>query len=263
MRRFFPLVPLFVVLSFILAPRAGAESIEWEENPQFIVEVDGKPSADIVVYQPTVSKPYLVLVFAGRKTILLLDLSSKTVFDVTGRIRFNSECKILSNGIPEGRSVGKYRVEQSGSLFAFKGKTMLVKLRDPLVGEVSLGILLAHSQEYAILRDRYKPRRTAVEELRKVKKPTEIVVLFATWCSTCKAIVPKFIRVMAEAANPAFHVRYIGISMGGDEPRAALERYGKDYPAIIVFQNGVEKGRIIGNPTLPVEQYLVSILNRR
>jgi thiol-disulfide isomerase/thioredoxin len=84
--------------------------------------------------------------------------------------------------------------------------------------------------------------------------------MFATWCSTCKLVLPKVLRVFDDAGNNKFQLRYIGIAMGGGEPQAELERYGHDYPAVILIQNGKELDRIVGEPTVPIEDRIVNIL---
>ena len=96
--------------------------------------------------------------------------------------------------------------------------------------------------------------------LASYKKKTEVVVMFATWCSTCKLVLPRVLRIFEEADNKAFSIRYIGIAMGGGEPEAELERYGHDYPAVILLQNGKELDRIVGEPPGPIEDRIVQIL---
>jgi thiol-disulfide isomerase/thioredoxin len=68
------------------------------------------------------------------------------------------------------------------------------------------------------------------------------------------------LRVFEDAANPRFRIRYIGISQGGTEPREELERYGHDYPAVILIQNGKELDRIIGETPNPIEDVIANIL---
>jgi len=238
--------------------------VQWEEAPQFTVEVNGKLDINVRTFQPMVSKPFLMLAFEGKKPHLMIDLSAKKVVEIArSGVKFSDEYTITTAGIPSGKTVSAYAVKAGASIFSIGGKQYSVRLRETPVGEVSLNILLAQHPEYAIMRDRYKPKKQAMQFLRGVKTPTEIVVMFATWCATCKQVLPDFIKVMQSAKNPAFKVRFIGIAMGGNEPRTELEKYGHDYPAIIVFQHGAEKGRIIGVPVAKVEDKLVSFIKKR
>jgi thiol-disulfide isomerase/thioredoxin len=252
-----------IVLFFLtFSLSCGAASMDWEEAAQFIVELNGKLDVTIRVYQPTSYKPYMILRFA-KANPLLLDLNSKKILELKkDAFTTGSDFQITTKDIPAGKAAGSYTMKNKATVFSYGGKTYTIKVRESLVGEVSEGIILAHSPDYKILRDQYKPDKKVIEQIKKYNKKTEIVVMFATWCPTCKKVLPRFLRVMDDANNSNFSFKFVGIAMGGSEPRALLERYGHDYPAFIFYQNGKEKNRIIGDPPVALEKTIISILNK-
>ncbi|MBR9975684.1 MAG: thioredoxin family protein [Bacteroidetes bacterium] len=235
-------------------------NLEWEENSQFGVEIGGRTDVTAQVFQPTNYQPFMILTSKMLPAPVLVDLAKKRVYTLNASMVSIDGSFLKTTGIPKGKEAGGYSLKGATTSFKVKGKQISLVLRQTLVGEVSREVLLAHSPDYSIRMNSYKPRKKAISALSSYKKKTEFVVMFATWCSTCKFVVPTVMRILEDANNPAFSVRYIGIAMGGNEPAAALERYGHDYPALIVYQNGREVDRIIADPPGAYEEALVNIL---
>jgi thiol-disulfide isomerase/thioredoxin len=254
---------LLAALAFLLSPALFSQNLEWEEAPQFEVELNGKADFSARAYQPTASKPFMLLFVDNVKTPILLDLSTKKVTELaTKDVIPGREYTVTSKGIPAGKPVGSYALKGGATVFPYRGKTVALRMKDALVGEVPLGVLLAHSPVYTILRNAYKVKKAPLAFIAAYAKPVKIVVMFATWCPTCKRVVPHFLRILQDAANPNISVRYIGIAMGGSEPQKELNEFGHDYPAFIVFKNGKEVGRLVGEPTVSIEEYLVNLLKK-
>jgi len=249
-----------LLLSFNTAALAGQGSLEWEENAQFGIEVGGSIDITAQVFQPMNYQPFLILVSERLKHPLLIDLGKKKVYRLNASDVKIAGSFLSTTGIPKGKSISKYQMKGGASTFKVDGKPVAMTVRQTLVGETSAGIILAHSPDYAVRKDAYKPNGKSIQFLKTYKKKTEVVVMFATWCSTCKLVLPTVLRVFGDAGNSNFNVRYIGIAMGGGEPHAELERYGHDYPAVILFQNGKELDRIVGEPPVPIEDRIVNIL---
>lgn len=256
----FRFVLVVLVASACAATPLSADSLEWEENAQFGVEVAGKTDISAQVFQPTNYQPYMILVSKKLKAPVLVDLGRKRVLTINASMVSIDGSFLKTRGIPAGKDAGSYALNGAKTTFKVQGKTISLIMRQTLVGEVDANVLLAHSPDYVLRMKEYKPKKKALAHLSSYKKKTEFVVMFATWCSTCKFVVPKFMRIINDAKNPAFTARYIGIAMGGGEPAAELERYGHDYPAVIVFQNGREVDRIIADPPGAYEDALARIL---
>jgi len=255
-----PLFPLFLALFLATALSAGQGSLDWEENAQFGVEISGNIDITAQVFQPTNYQPFLILTSEKLKSPLLIDLGKKKVYRLHGSDVKVDGSFLATTGIPRGKAVGKYAMRGGASSFRVDGKKVSMTVRQTLVGDADPALILAHSPDYAVRKDAYKPKQKSIRFLKKYGKSTEVVVMFATWCSTCKLVLPKVLRVFEDAGNSKFSVRYIGIAMGGGEPHAELERYGHDYPAVILLQNGRELDRIVGDPPGPIEDRIVNIL---
>lgn len=255
-----PLFPFFLLLMLATAVTAGPGTLDWEENAQFGVEIAGDIDITAQVFQPTNYQPFLILTSERLKSPLLIDLGKKQVYRLKSADVKMDGSFLATAGIPRGKSVSKYTMKGGASTFRVDGKNVALTIRQTLVGDVAPAIILAHSPDYAVRKDAYKPNAKSIRFLQSYKKPTDVVVMFATWCSTCKVVLPKVLRVFEEAGNGTFSVRYIGIAMGGGEPHAELERYGHDYPAVILMQNGKELDRIVGDPPGPIEDRIVNIL---
>lgn len=241
-------------------PFPMAASLEWEENAQFGVEVGGKADLDAQVFQPLNYQPYMLLVSKKLGKTVLLDLAKKRVRTVSPSSVKVDGSFLTTSGIPSGRDAGGYALSGGVTSFTVGGRRVKLILRQTLVGDVSREVILAHNPEYALRAKSYRPKKSAISFLSGYKKKSEIVVMFATWCSSCKIVLPKALRIFGDAKNPNFTVRYIGIAMGGNEPAAELARHGHDYPALIVYQNGKEVDRIIADPPGAYEDAIIRIL---
>ncbi len=250
---------LFFPLMTALA-QAGGTDMNWEESAQFGVRINGKLDISSRVYQPTDYRPLIILRSEKLKTPLLLDLGKKSVLKIKAVDLKEQDSFLFTKGIPSGKKTGSYKLVSGETTFRIDGKKITIRIRPTLVGKVTEEVILAHSPDYAIRKNAYKPKKKSINALRKYKKKTQIVVLFATWCSTCKDVLPPVLRVLEDAGNRKFSLKMYGISMGGNEPRAALKRYGHDYPVVIFLQNGKELDRIIGEPVVPMEDAFLNIL---
>lgn len=254
-----------IIFTLLLIPaltvvNAGQGPLDWEENAQFGVEISGKIDITARVFRPTGYQPFLILTSEKLKSPVLIDLGKKKVFRLKGKDLSEDGSFIKTTGVPKGKSVGTYAMKGGASTFRIDGKNVALTVRQTLVGEASPSIILAHSPDYRVRMDAYKPNASSIRFLHSYSKPTKVVVMFATWCSTCKVVLPTVLRVFEDADNPKFDITYYGIAQGGGEPREALERYGHDYPAVILIQNGKELDRIIGEPPVPIEDLIVKIL---
>jgi thiol-disulfide isomerase/thioredoxin len=252
--------PLLAIFFIISLGSLRAQTLDWEENAQFGIEVGGAPDLSAQVFQPTNYQRFMILTSEEFNAPVLLNLGKKRVSLLKPAVVTMAGTFLKTKGTPKGKDVGKYTVKGGVTTFKVQGKTVTLTIRQTLVGEVPPGIILAHSPDYVLRKKVYKPKSKAVSFLKSYKKKTELVVMFATWCSTCKVVLPRIMRILEDAKNSQFSVRYIGIAMGGSEPAVELERYGHDYPALIVYQNGKEVDRIVGDPPGTIEDAFVNIL---
>lgn len=235
-------------------------TMDWEENAQIGVEINGTIDLTAEVYQPISYKPFMLLHSKALKSPLLIDLGQKTVAKLKASEVRMDQGFAHTSGVPRGRSSGKYTMKGNASVFKVDGKKISMTVRQTIVGEVSPAMILAYSPEYRLRKKNYKPKISAIKALKAYGEHTEVVVLFATWCSTCKVVLPRALKIFEDAGNPKLSVTYIGIAMGGNEPREVLDKYGHDYPAVIFRQKGKEIDRVIGDPPGAMEDLFVKIL---
>ncbi|NOY05129.1 MAG: thioredoxin family protein [Chlorobi bacterium] len=241
----------------------SADGVIWTEAPQFELLVNGKTDLTARIYQPQQYKPLMLIVSREFKSPILLDLKARTYGEVKmAPVSSSEDISITLPDIIKAANPKPYTVTKGVTAFTLAGKSVKIKYKESLVGEVSLGILLAHSPVYKLLRDKYKPNPNDIKKLKQLKKKTDVVCLFATWCPTCKLTVPRFLKIMQLVNKGTYNIRYIGIAMGGSEPAHFLEKYGHDYPAFIFFRNGKEIGRITGNPVRSLEREMYEILKK-
>ena len=130
-----------------------------------------------------------------------------------------------------------------------------------LTGIISIADLEADLPGYADVYAQYQSNQTAVAALKLVTTSTKITVIIGTWCSDCYRETPRFIRLIAEIANPNFQVTYIGVDRSKQDPEGASAQFSfSRIPTFIVEQNGVEVGRIVEEPQSSLEADLAAML---
>jgi thiol-disulfide isomerase/thioredoxin len=130
-----------------------------------------------------------------------------------------------------------------------------------LVGPLPKEKILEALPEWARLAKAYEPNIRAVDAIHYFSKPARIRVFFASWNPDGKALTAAFLRTMEMADNSAVAVEWIGVSKDMKEPSEALRSGAVDkVPTLIVFVEGVEKGRVIGAPQFTIEEDVASLL---
>lgn len=114
----------------------------------------------------------------------------------------------------------------------------------------------------------YKPDSNTLLQLYKLNnKQTRIEIFFGTWCGDSKREVPRFLKLLDAFSFPASQVRLIAVG-GSDslyKQSPQHQESGKGIfrvPVFVVYNNGVETGRINEYPVYSLERDLLSILNR-
>jgi hypothetical protein len=130
-------------------------------------------------------------------------------------------------------------------------------------GKVTLAEVLAASPEWREKADEYMPQSGAVEFLAQVALPVKIEIYYGHWCSDSVNNIPKFLKIMELAANPAFETEFWSVEkMKQGEKRGLVNnRQLKAIPTFVVFLDGKEAGEIVENPTVSMEEDLVTIIN--
>ena len=149
--------------------------------------------------------------------------------------------------------LGSFQVDGARIDFESGSLTLDLDPKPDMVGEVALADLLARKPGYQKLAAEYHPDRGAIRALHGVDREVEILVFFGSWCGTCSARVPLFLKTMDEAANSRIHVRFIGVKEDHSAPPELTTYNVHTTPTFIVRTGGTELGRIDKRPRSTLE----------
>jgi thiol-disulfide isomerase/thioredoxin len=129
------------------------------------------------------------------------------------------------------------------------------------IGQFKLEDLLEHDQRYADGAFIYIPNAEAVEVFRSIEKPVLIKLFYRTDCGDSVREVPRFIKTIQVADNPAISVDVIGVNVAKDEPADLLAGWNIErVPTFIVMFEGKEIGRVVETAQDLIETDLAAIL---
>jgi thiol-disulfide isomerase/thioredoxin len=228
-------------------------------------EVAGRPLADAEVYQSRstgsmlilageLEAPVLIRLREGRvETVNLMKVDKKPDGSVT----------LLPN--PTLASLGSYRLtsDRAGVGFDLNGQEAVLREKSHLLGNQKLESMKAYSLEYVRGAEAYTPSNPVLAKLRSQTEDVQVVVFFGSWCSACKQMVPRIMKVDEQLDGSKVQIDYYGLPQGSafsaDTKASAMGI--KSVPTGVVFLNGREVGRINGNgwkiPELAINNVLV------
>jgi hypothetical protein len=112
--------------------------------------------------------------------------------------------------------------------------------------------------------DDYQINTEAIKRLSEINKQRlSIKIVMGTWCPDSRREVPRFMKVLDAWKFPSEMVTFIGVDNGKLSPIGGYENLDiQRVPTFILFENNIERGRIIENPVTSLEQDMVNILGR-
>lgn len=132
-----------------------------------------------------------------------------------------------------------------------------------LTGVVTAQTLVTELEEFSTGYHDYTVDSKAIEPLKDITTPTEIVVIIGTWCPDCHRETPRFIRIIEQLNNPNISVSYIGVDRSKADPQGLAANYEfTRIPTFIVKQQDREIGRIVERPTVSLEVDLANVLTQ-
>ena len=109
----------------------------------------------------------------------------------------------------------------------------------------------------------YTPAEKYIEKMRPVISNVDIVIVFGSWCSDSKIQVPRFYKVIDKAGFNDIHLKIIAVNRDKNGLSVNVsDKNIKLVPTFIVYQNGVELGRIVETPKKSLEKDLAKIIGR-
>lgn len=121
-----------------------------------------------------------------------------------------------------------------------------------------------HSEWFNREYDEYNFNTAVINALMdKSNENISIKIVMGTWCPDSRREVPRFMKILDLWQFPMEKVTFIGVDKIKTSSVPEYESLGIErVPTIIIFENKIEKGRIIETPVTSLEQDLLNILNK-
>jgi thiol-disulfide isomerase/thioredoxin len=262
------LAALLMAAPAALVPLTAApDEVVCRPNYDFCIEVDGAYPADARFYVGDARGKFLVDIPSQQKS-LLIDLPSKKAVTVArNNVKPDSTTAGALRVVDPGAAASPaYALSIEGPILRFNTDTSKVRIlkvteRPPIVGPVEFDALVADRIEYREGMKAYSPNKTAVDAIKANKKPVEIEAYFGTWCPHCKLYMPKFLRVIQDAANPNIKLKLVGVPKNfGAEEGPWQGKNIQAIPAVMVSYQGKELTRLSAAEGVLPEEELASLL---
>ncbi|MBD3334959.1 MAG: hypothetical protein GF355_05535 [Candidatus Eisenbacteria bacterium] len=257
--RFSPAAGLVLAALCVTAAGAAAQGTTFYENLHYQVFHGDTLDPRAHLYDSEDFQSMLLL--PGHGPALLLELQAGTVYEIPeDAMDLTGEDPVLTR--PEaGLMAGSLEKEDGSIQIDLAGRSFRLSPAPELLGEVDLTKLLSVKPSYALDARAYEPETNAVTALRTARVPTDIYVVFGTWCQLCKRVVPAVIRTMEAVGNPNFELHFIGVDEDLTDPEDWIERLRIGAtPTVIMMQDGRELGRIEETAEPSVEGALARII---
>ncbi len=240
-------------------PRAG-----WVATYDWMVEVEGTPFYEGLFFQEIGSQRLIILV-PGMEEAAVLDQNGQKILALARdqvTLTAEGEGAVVAEPAIEKAAESSYTLDQArrSVIFYLGGQRLKILTRQPLVGTVTAEEILVHSPLYRKGIEEYTPVSEDVAAVRAHRGPVRIEVFFGTWCPHCKVVIPKFMKTLAEAANPDLEVAYIGVPRGFANYAEARAKGVRTVPTMIFFRDGREFGRLPGDEGDTIERAVARLL---
>ncbi len=191
--------------------------------------------ARVLVVSSALSNP--VLIGGGERTAVLLDPAALTGIEGDAdSIAVDPDQKV---GTPIATIV------DGGNLrFTVGDKKSVVEPAEPLLGDLTVEVLLNALPEWRRNIGTYKPGIGDMRLLDTMQTPTEVEVFFGTWCPHCEKYVPRLMSVVSGLKGTNLTFRFHGVPHKfDDDPEVRLNKIS-GLPTALVRQGGKVVARI-------------------
>lgn len=226
----------------------------------YILEVDGHPDPKARFFEG--EPPQQVVVVSGDGAGFVLDRPTQSVRRLEKRlVRDNAPGSLtLLPGAAGEPLPGGYQADGPGVRFRDTAHSYYVTLKPPLIGELTVEQILAHSPEFRLAMDQYVPSPAAIEALKHCAPGARIEVFFGTWCPHCRQRIPLLLKTLELARGSPMAVRIVGLPRPFGQEKVALERGVRSVPTLIAYDGLREVGRMQGQDWERPEESLTRLL---
>lgn len=129
------------------------------------------------------------------------------------------------------------------------------------VGQIDADNIINTMPQFNQHKDDVQFSKQQLEPLQQYTKPLTIEVYFGQWCHDSQREVPRLIRLFSSINNPNITVTYWGLDTNKSDTTGRAKAINiKRTPTLVVFQKGVELGRILEVPTVDWATDLTAIV---
>lgn len=122
---------------------------------------------------------------------------------------------------------------------------------DYYVGEIVASDILSNFTNFAKHQDDIDYTKMDLTSLKNAIGDIQVKVFFGQWCHDSVREVPRLISLFSAVNNPNINTWFYALDTNKSDPLTLSKSHGiKKTPTIIVYQNGMELGRILEFPQI-------------
>ncbi|HEV8375773.1 MAG TPA: thioredoxin family protein [Candidatus Polarisedimenticolia bacterium] len=222
------------------------------------VEVDG---AEIRTAETFLGEPGLLILGCSlRFPVLVCPADQSIRYIPQENVIRDAEGNVSMKGTPTD-PISSFQTSGQQIIFSAEGRKVRLSPKPALIGIQTLDKIIAHNPDYESRIKNYKPNEEAVAFLNKYGTKTEVQIYFGSWCGVCEAWVPRLVKSLQSANNPALQMQFMALPKNFSTDANSRSKGITGVPTIILVQNGREVTRLNGRPEGgTIEEAIVKLL---
>lgn len=143
----------------------------------------------------------------------------------------------------------------------FDSMTQQNKMGNILIGKTDFQTVLA-LPEFTQISNPYSFNDDAIRQLSNKLYDYSIVCFIGTWCEDSHVLIPIFFEVLQKCHYPIDKVLLYAVDRDKKTTNGAEAPYNITFvPTIIILKDEMEKGRIVEQPQLSLEEDLLKLID--
>jgi thioredoxin 1 len=131
-----------------------------------------------------------------------------------------------------------------------------------MIGRTTKADVLKAFPDWQKILEAYQPETGAIEYLHNIQMKVRVEVYWGSWCTDSQNNMGKILKILQAVENTQFETVLIAVSRDLKSPATEVEGKGiENTPTVVVFVNGIERGRIVNQPNKSYEMDLASIVS--
>jgi thiol-disulfide isomerase/thioredoxin len=257
---------LLVLTVLLGASTAGAQAVAVSDFQPvgYEIEFDGEEIRDAEIFQSRSTGSFLILSSKLPAPVLirLREAQVETINLMKVNRTEEGTVQLLPDSKLASQPPFKITADRTGLEFSVDEVRGLLRERPPLLGHQNVAGLEEHSPEYRVTADAYTPSDPIVAKLRDQSEEVTVRVFFGSWCSHCKQMVPRIMKVAEQLEGSNIKFDFYGMPPFSTPDPEATKAGINAVPTGLIFLQGKEIGRISGSgwkvPELAINNLLVS-----